>query len=377
MRTSFRSFILLFLVTFSLLPVQPVSAHPVSYAGEFSYAMNINPLGNSVSNALTQARNLNPDWLMVDFDWNIWFPSRDSLQNFQPLDTVMQFAEDNRIRVCIRILNPPQWALSELGPDHARTMDLLLFLQERYPSIKAVEIFPGANTTRGWGVAPSPLAYVDLLKTVQQILAEEEINLLVVAGGLVTVPYPDQMTTISDILFLEGLYAADFNSLNAILSMQLLDLDPDLLLVSENINDAVLLHIDAIRNVMISNDDEAGQVWITAISFESGQLQSKVILFDTCTLLRSRLFVGLVSPVALNPVNSAPGMMSLSDEDGSAGTMQQLIINNKSQISSPIVAGSKNMQSIRKEETIYESHPFQSFFTRLFSFSRSWFSYCW
>ena len=105
--------------------------------------MNINPLGNSVSNALTQARNLNPDWLMVDFDWNIWFPSRDSLQNFQPLDTVMQFAEDNRIRVCIRILNPPQWALSELGPDHARTMDLLLFLQERYPSIKAVEIFRG------------------------------------------------------------------------------------------------------------------------------------------------------------------------------------------------------------------------------------------
>jgi hypothetical protein len=81
MRTSFRSFLLLFLMTFSLLPVQQVSAHSLSYAGEFSYAMNINPLGNSVSNALTQARNLNPDWLMVDFDWNVWFPSRDSLQN--------------------------------------------------------------------------------------------------------------------------------------------------------------------------------------------------------------------------------------------------------------------------------------------------------
>ena len=376
MRTSFRCFILLLLVTLTLLPAQQVSAHPVSYAGEFSYAMNINPLGKTVSNALTQARNLSPDWLMVDFDWNLWFPSSDSVQSFQPLDAIMQFAEDNRIAVCIRILNPPQWALAGSGPDHASTMDLVLFLQQLYPnSMKAVEIFPGANTMQGWGAVPSPQAYVDLLETVQQILVENEINLMVVAGGLVTVPSPDQITNISDISFLEGLYSAGFNSLHAILSLQLLDLSPDLFQTSQDTNDPVLLHIDAIQNVLLLNDDEAGPVWITAISYKSEQPQDNKALFDTCTLLRSRLFVGLISPVALNPVNSAPGMMNISDRDGSAETMQQLIFDNHTQISSPIVAGSKNLQSIRKEETIYESHPFRSIFARLFGFGYSWFGY--
>jgi len=377
MRTSFRCFILLLLVLFTLVPVQQVSAHPVSFAGEFSYAVNINPLGNTVSNALTQARNLEPDWLMVDFDWSLWFPSSDSVQSFQSLDTVMQFAEDNRIAVCIRILNPPQWSLTGSGPDHASTMDLVLFLQQRYPdSMKAVEIFPGANTTLGWGASPSPQVYVDLLKTVQQILVENEINLMVVAGGLITVPSPDQITNISDISFLEGMYIAGFNSLNAALSLQLLDLSPDLFQAPQDINDPVLLHIDAIQNVKILNDDEAGSVWITAISYKSGQSKSSALLFDTCILLRSRLFVGLISPVALNPVNSAPGMMNISDGDGSAETMQQLIFDNHSQISSPIVVSPKNLQSISKEETIYESNPLRSIFTRLFGFGCSWLGYC-
>jgi len=375
MRTSSRCFLLLFIMMLALLPTQQVSANPVSYAGEFSYAVNINPLGNTVANALIQARNLNPDWLMVDFDWNVWFPSSDSIQSFQALDTVMQFAEDNRIAVCIRIMNPPQWALTGSGPDHNSSIDLIHFMKHRYPnSMQAVEVFPGANTTQGWGVAPSPQAYVDLLETVQQSFIQQEINLMLVVGGLVTVASPDQIANISDISFLEGLYHAGLNSLNVTLSLQLLDLEPNLLQASQNNNDPVLLHIDAIQNVMVLNDDEAGPVWITALSYQSGQSQSPATLSDTCALLRSRLFVGLISPVALNPVSSAPGMMTVSDGNGSAGTMQQLIANNHRQISSPITVRSKNLQSISKEETNYESRPLQSFFSRLFGLSRSWFS---
>jgi hypothetical protein len=376
MRNSSRCFILFLILTFSLLPTQQVSATSVSYAGEFSYAVNINPLGNTVANALIQARNLNPDWLMVDFDWSVWFPSSDSVQSFQALDSVMQFAEDNRIAVCIRILNPPQWALTDSGPNHNSSINLIHFMKHRYPnSMKAVEVFPGANTIQAWGVAPSPQAYVDLLETVQQSFIQEEINLILVAGGLVIVESPDQITNISDISFLEGLYNAGFNSLNVTLSLQLLDLEPNLLQALQNTNDPVLLHIDAIQNVMVLNNDEAGPVWVTALSYQSGQSQSPATLSDTCALLRSRLFVGLISPVALNPVKSAPGMMTISDRNGSAGTMQQLIANNQSQISSPITVRSKNLQSISKEETIYESHSLQSFFSRLFGLSRSWFGY--
>lgn len=374
MTTSSRCFILLLVLTFSLLPTQQVNANSHSYAGEFSYAVNINPLENSVANALIQARNLNLDWLMVDFDWNTWFPSSDAVQNFQALDTLMQFAEDNRIAVCVRILNPPQWALSASGPDHNSSIDLIHFLMNRYPSsMKAVEVFPGANTTKGWGAAPSAQAYVDLLDSVQQSLIHEELNLTLLAGGLLTVAAPDQITTISDISFLEELYAAGLNSLNVTLSLQLLDLAPELLQASQNNNDPVLLHIDAIQNMMALNSDEAGPVWITAISYRNGPVQSPAALSDTCALLRSRLFVGLISPIALTPVSSAPGMMSISDMDGSADTMQQLIADNHSEIRSPITARSKNLQSISKEDTIYESRPLQSFFSHLFGLSRSWF----
>lgn len=376
MRISSRCFILLLLITLTLVPVQTVSARAYSYAGEFSYAMNINPLGNTVSNALTQARNLNPDWLLVDFNWAVWFPTRDAVQDFQSLDAVMQFAENNRTAVCLRILNPPQWVVTGSGPDHASTMDLILFLQQRYPvSMKAVEVFPGANTTQGWGAAPSPQDYIHLLETVQQVLSQEEVHLSMIAGGLVNVSSPDQVTVMSDLSFLEGLYAAGFNSMNVILSLQLLDLAPNLLLSSQDSSDPVLLHVDEIQSVMAFNDDEAGPVWITAISYQNGSTQASAVLYDTCTILRSRLFVGLISPAALNPIDSAPGMMSISDEDGSAETMQQLIVSNQKQISSPIVNGSKNLQSIRKEELNYESHPLQSFFARLFSFGRSWLGY--
>jgi hypothetical protein len=375
-RISTRSLFLLFLVTFTLLPTQQVHAQPLSYAGEFSYAVNIDPLGGSVSNALTAARNLNPEWLMIDFDWSVWFPARDAVQNFQSLDAIMQFAEDNRIEVCIRLLNPPQWVVTGSGPDHASTLDVILFLQGRYPeSMKAVEVFPGANTSQGWGAPPSPQAYMDMLDTIQQVLVQEEINLMVIAGGLVPVPAPDQMTDMSDISFLEGLYIAGFNSMHATLSLQLIDLAPNFLQASQSINDPVLLHIDDIHNVMVTNGDEVGPVWVTAISYKDGEWQDSAVLFDTCTLLRSRLFVGLVSPVALNPVGSVLEMMTLSDGNGSAETMQELILTNHNQVSSPIVVGPKNLQSIRKEETIYESKPLRSFFARIFGFSRSWFGY--
>ena len=126
---------------------------------------------------------------------------------------------------------------------------------------------------------------------------------------------------------------------------------------------------------MVTNGDEAGPVWVTAISYKDSESQDSAVLFDTCTLLRSRLFVGLVSPVALNPVGSVLEMMTLTDGNGSAETMQELILSNHNQVSSPIVVGSKNLQSIRKEETIYESKPLRSFFARIFGFSRSWFGY--
>jgi hypothetical protein len=364
-------------LTLSLLPVQQVSANPLFYAGEFLYAVNTNPLGRHVSNALTQARNLHPDWLMVDFDWNVWFPARDTAQNFQSLDTVMRFADEQGIGVSMRILNPPAWVLTGAGPDPASTADLIHFLEERYAnSMKAVEVFPGANTKQGWGAAPSPQAYVDLLETVQQKLVQEESRLLLVAGGLIPVSDPDQMTRIGDIAFLEGLYAAGFHSVNAILSLQLLDLAPDIFQVALDVNEPVLLHIDAVQTVMNLNHDAAGPVWVTAVSFENGAVQGSESLLDICTLLRSRLFVGLVSPAALNPVNSAPGMMSLMDEDGSAGTMQQLIASNRSETSAAIAMASKNLQSIRKEEPIHESHPLRFFFTRLFGLSCSRFGSC-
>ena len=370
MRKHSRFVLAILVLLLGFLPTQQVEASSSAYAGEFAYAMNIDPLGNSLVGVHVQAKNIGPDWLMVDFDWAAWFPSMDTKQSLQSLDMIMQFAQDEGISVCIRILNAPDWAMMGSGPNHAHTLNLIRVLYERYPgSMKAVELFPGANTTQGWGATPSPQAYMDLLDEVQQSFILEEMYLLLVAGGLVAVDSPDQVMNVSDISFLEGLYTAGFRSLNAILSVQMTDLHPDLFHTPQSMDEPALLHIDAVQNVMTLNDDEAGIVWVTALSFK----EPVSSLYDACNLLRSRLFVGLISPAALNPIGSVPAVIDVSDGNGEAETMQQLISENHSQTNSPFGIRSKNLQSISKDEQ-YESNPVRAFFSCVFGFGRSWIS---
>ena len=313
MRSVYRGLIFVLVITLLGLSPRQASAKMDLYsAGEFQYAFHINPLGKDINAGLTKAVNLGPDWLLVDFDWRVWYPAGDTLQDLQSLDVVMETAEKAGIKVCLRIHNPPEWAVSASGPDVQRTTALLFTLKERYPtSFRAVELFAGANTSLGWGSAPSPKAYFALLQDIQNVIVQEEWSLRLIAGGLTIVPSPAQTADMSDIEFLEGLYSEGFQSLNATLSIQLTDLSKDIFSLPQEEGERVLLHVDEIQKMMEKFGDEANPVWVTAITFD-GSDNGNFQLSDTCVLLRSRLFVGLVTPVAVNPVSSVPKMMVVS-----------------------------------------------------------------
>lgn len=383
MRSHVRYLLLVFSLCCGLIPVQCASAAILlSEAGEFNYGLTLDPHGPSLIEAVELTTRLQPDWLLVEFDWNAWQPVAQTAYDWQPLDQILHNPSLKDISICLRIFHAPHWALTPSGPDLTATSQLLNTLLERYAGqIHAIELFPRANTRQGWGASPSPQHYLSLLQHVQHTIETHTPGLRIAAGGLLVVPIsgPDQ---INDLEYLQGLYQAGIKESAVALSFQFLNLESDPLQISPDPNAIVLRHIDAIHQVMLQNDDPAGLVWITALSLQPGAPAPTHLahLSNACAILRSRLYVELLIPAGINTTSSsrhAPVLLLNPSPLSQLFTeeLHALITGNRQ--SSPMAVSSrqKSTYSLSKEEKTDESNPLQSFFSDLFVFSRGWFNH--
>jgi hypothetical protein len=375
---------LLFILCFGLTPAQPVQTYQGTPSlREYTYGVSINPLAPSINEALLLAAELDPDWLLVAFDWQLWYPTRDAIPEWQPLDETLHFAKQQNLGVCLRISNAPAWALTNSGPDHQATLALLHTLLERYAgSILAVEIFPGANTSQGWGAPPSAGAYQALTQSIAHFLQQSGSNLTLVAGGLVFADDFNPAEQINGLEFLQGLYDAGIKNTAAILSLQLVNLSDDPFQHANNENQPVLRHIDAVRQIMLQNDHEQGLVWITTLSIQPGDSNGQIgNLTTACSLLRSRLFVGAVVPAAVNtlpPSFPSPTVLQAGAEKQPLFTeLYDLITRNRLQNHSPAASRQKETTGLSKETYVHDQpNPFQYLLARFSDLSCTWFGHC-
>jgi hypothetical protein len=334
--------ICLFLAPFS---AQAASGMPQS--SKFGYGVVLNLDGNQVEAAIQVANDFKPDWIAIEFDWARYQPNIDQFPDWERLDAAMFKIGDIRSAVMISITHAPAWAMTEQGPDPERCSELVHKLVMRYSGILlALELFPGANTTLGWGTTPHPGDYARLLQTTYDDLQEADPRVVLISGGLVPVK-DNSPAQVDDILFLRRLYEAGAVAYLPVVGIRLGEIVAEPLASPIDApTNPVLRHYEAIRNEMLAHGHQSGLIWITGFSWNpqtwSTIEEQAIWIRDSFTLLRAQLYLGTAFFQGLNPPSPEQINSSLIGSDGSQSpallTLKNLIIaeHNADSFSNPL-----------------------------------------
>ena len=243
---------------------------------KFGYGIRVDPWGQDVSYALNTAASSNLDWIGIDLNWEQQWPERNDTLNLSKLDKVMSYASDNGLSVLLSITNPPGWAKTDRGPDIQITTGLVAQLLRLYPeSLLAVELFPAANTKSGWGAAPDPHRYAELLHAVSTSLKSTGRNTVLVAAGLEPLNGSGTPQDINDLAYLEQLYAAGAAQYMPVVGLRFPTLIGDPLSAPWETETQVLRRYELIRKVMLANSHTKGMIWVTGFTWPAQQVTSQ------------------------------------------------------------------------------------------------------
>lgn len=318
--------ILCLLATFS--PTQPArAARGVPGSSEFGFAAHLNLSGSFSLGAVHLANNLELDWLAVDSSWKALAPKSGAV-DWSRLDPVLRAASSSQLAVMLSLSQPPDWALGPQGPDPAKTAQFVVELVQKYPIIRAIELFPGANTAQGWGRPPSAQAYVATWKAVQSALQSSKKDVLLVTGGLQpTAANLPPAQAVSDLTFLQDFYTAAKVTAPIIISMQAGNLTGEPLQAPNKSENRVLRHYEEIRAVMTRNKQDAGLIWITHLSPPNGSIAANDRRYQDIAnqttwwsqaydQMKSQLYIGVAFLGQINPGSSeAPFSLLLPSGD--------------------------------------------------------------
>jgi hypothetical protein len=292
---------------------------------KFAYGIRIDPWGREVEFALNIAAQSGIDWVGIDFDWQKHWPEISQPLDLSLLNQSMSLASENGLSVLLSISNPPEWATSAEGPDPQITAGLLAQFMRLYPgALKAVELFPGANTQQGWGDVPDPQAYMKLFQSVSQALIAMQPNIFLVAAGLVPITSSNPPEDMDDLEFLKRLYDADAATQISVVSLRFPSVRGEPLAAPWDSEIQVLRHYELIRNLMLANDHAQGTIWLTgftwpepaSISENASRLISNTTSPDlesdqahwfnqAFQLMKSQLYIGAAFYDCLNPPTSS------------------------------------------------------------------------
>ena len=286
------------------IPVGAAPGTPNSLA--FGYGARINVDGIHAPLALRMAAGMRIDWVALDFDWAASQPEAGAWNENDSFTQAMLLCRTLGLDVLISISDAPAWAMTPGGPQAESVSVLVNTLAEKYPHLLAVEPFPGANTRAGWGAAPNPAAYAEMLQTVEAGLAAE---LYIVSAGLENrVSAPED---IRDLDFLQGLYDAGWKG--SILSIRLDALQGDLLELPAQDR---LRHYEQIRALMNENQHSDGLIWVTSLGLPN-DTNDESWLLQAYEQLQAQLYMGAVFYESFNPCGACE--KSLIDEAGTPG----------------------------------------------------------
>jgi hypothetical protein len=316
--------ICLFLASLIALPKTAFGYSGAPDSSKFGYGARLDPFGAEIGLALKAADSIGMDWIGVDLDWARVWPDQDNEPQLEALDFVMRKASRYELGTLISITNPPRWAITAKGPDQAATTQLVLLLAGRYrQNYLSIELFPGANTVKGWGAKPDPIAYKSLLKSSWKALQSSGDPALLVAGGLKLTSTRRSTGDMDDLEFLSGLYRAGAEGFMPVVSLRLPATTADVLADPQGGSAAVLRHYEAVRKVMTKYNHSSGLIWVTGFTCPVQELRSDKeqteCINQSYQLLRSQLYIGAAFLDGLNPPakNPDPDRLYLIQKVGS------------------------------------------------------------
>lgn len=314
-------FSLLVILIIGLFPQSTSQAAPgIPGSTEFGFGALLNINGLYLEQALPTAYEMHLDWLNIELDWAALYPALNSVPDWSKFDKILTNINTNEISILISLTNPPAWARTSSGPDVNQTIQLISLVLKRYPQVKAIELFPGANTLKGWGSSPDPKAYLQLFNSIRSQL-KTKINL--VAAGLIPIPSTLKGNDIDDLVYLDSLYKAGGKDTLNIISLQLFDLTGEPNQPPDIKEHRVLRHYEEIRQVMLANNHASGLLWITKFCPPTGKISSKDVKFQepltqstwmssAYTQLRSQMYLGVAMLMSLNPMDQVEKLSGMS-----------------------------------------------------------------
>jgi len=313
----------LLLVSLIALPKPALGSSGTPESTKFGYGARLDPFGLEVGLALKAADSIGMDWIGLDLDWARVWPDRDADPKLEEMDFVLRKAGRYELATLISITNPPRWASTPNGPDTPATARLVLFLAQRYKQNDlSIELFPGANTVKGWGAEPDPVAYKTLLKTCWKALQSIGSPVLLVAGGLTPTYSNRSAGDMDDLVFLSGLYRAGAEGFMPVVSLRLPSIPADILADPQGDSAVVLRHYEAIRKIMKRYNHSSGLIWVTGYTCPIRELRTAreqaEWINQSYQLMRSQLYIGAAFLDGLNPPgkNSDPERLYLIQKDG-------------------------------------------------------------
>lgn len=308
-----RCLVLLLVLTCVVFPTRSVQALPgTPGSAEFGNGAVLYPAGPNLDEAVLLAGDLELDWVSIPIDWSALQPVRQASPRLEEVAALIQAAGARGIAVMVSIRSAPAWALSTGGPGAEETAEFVYALAARGgQALRAVELFPGANTRQGWGAAANPEAYAQVFQAVAGRLRQENLALFLVAGGLQPQPEIPPAGNTADLAFLQALYDLGAADWMPILSLQYPELTGDPLLLPSAREGRVLRRYEDARRVMAENHHNSGMIWITLICLPSGTIDiqdSRYLDIDSQVnwllqafyLLRAQLYIGVAFLPGLN-----------------------------------------------------------------------------
>ncbi len=239
----------------------------------FGFGARIDPWGEQVDAALEAASANGLDWIGLDFDWNAQWPESNTTLDLAGIDHIMQYASNQDMAVLISITNAPSWAMSSAGPDPDITGGLIAQFIRLYPNaLKAVELFPGANTAAGWGAPPDPAAYTRLVQAANAVMGGTSDGLVLISAGLIPVSHTKAGNDIDELEFLQQLYEEGAASEMPVISVRFPNMYGDPLEFPRDGGETVLRRYELIRKRMLQNGHKEGLIWVTGFSWPAVDL---------------------------------------------------------------------------------------------------------
>lgn len=287
-------------------------------SAQFGYGARLDIQGQGIQESIDLASGLNFSWLLVKYDWSLFWPDPDSQPQYTQLDSIVSRVREKNISLVFSISNPPDWAMSTDGPGLEPTLRLVLDLARRYQgTVQAFELFPDANTVDGWSGSPDPKNFAELLRDISDGLASKDIDVRLIAT-LSPLLSEDAGDNIPDDIYLRELYANDWQDGNYILGIHYPKVTGNPLTQPVDGDGPVLRHYEDLRKILVKHHDEHRKIWITGFAWpgelaehSNPTIQQTRWLFTAYRLLTAQLYIGAAFFEQINPSSSSSSVSSL------------------------------------------------------------------